>query len=104
MRKLSSYQKFDFNAFQQGKDFIIANSKYNESKDCITLDVAIVKDASNENLFEKFKVHCIQDKSEADLEKYPVGAKVQFKQVGKVAIYGEFNSNLSLEAIVEVIK
>ena len=102
MKKLSNYNNFDFNRFAQGKEFVIANSRFNENKGCVSLEVLIMKDASGENLYEKFKTHLVQETTEKAVEKYPIGSRIQFKQVGKCSVYGEYNANLSVEAIVEV--
>ena len=102
MRALSKYLKFDFQNFSQGKEFLIANSKYNETKGCVTLDVMIAKDPSGDNLFNQFKVHCIQDVKETDVNKYIQGKQIVIKSVGKCSVYGDYSSNLSIEAVVEV--
>lgn len=102
MRKLNNYMNFDFAKFQEGKTFIIQNSKFNENKGCVTLSVVITEDPTGENLFEKFFVHCVNDTSESFLSKYTIGDPVVFKKIGKCTPWGDYNSNLSVEAVVEV--
>ena len=48
-------------------------------------------------------MHCVNDTNESDVSKYPVGKPIVFKQIGKCSIYGDYNSNLSVEAVVQVI-
>ena len=103
MKKLYDY--IDFGRFAQGKEFVITSSRYNEKKGCVALYVAVTKDSSGENLYEKFLVYCVQDTSENAVDKYPVGAKVQFTKVGKCAVWGDtFSADMAVEAIIEVIK
>ena len=104
MRKLSNYMNFDFARFQEGKAFVIQNVKFNENRGCITLNVVIVQDPSGENLYEKFYVHCINDTDESQIGKYPLNAPIVFKKIGKVTPWGDYQSNLSVEAAVEVLK
>ena len=65
MRKLNLFLKFDFVGWQNGKEFMIQNVKYNEKRACVSLDVIITEDKTDygdptiSNIFEKFKVHCI---------------------------------------------
>ena len=109
MKKLNMFNEFKFANWQQGKEYTITSTKYNDNKKCVSLDIVITKDDTDygdvavNNLYEKFKVHCVQDINEADVSKYPVGSLIQFKQVGKCSIYGDFNSNLSVEAVVQVV-
>lgn len=110
MKKLALFQKFDFANWQKGKKFMVQNVKYNEKKGCVSLDVIIVEDNTDygdstvSNIFEKFKVHCVNDVAEEDIEKYEIQDTIIFKSVGKCSVWGEYNSNLSVEAIVEIVK
>lgn len=110
MMKLSLFQKFDFASFAAGKVFMIQSVKYNTKRGCVTLDVVVVEDSTNygdasvSNLYEKFKAHLIKDTEEADIEKYQPKDIIQFKQIGKCTVWGDYNSNLSVEAVVEVVK
>lgn len=110
MRKLNAFQKFDFNAWHTGKKFMVTGVKYNEKKGCVTLDVVITEDKTDygdptvSNVYEKFKVHCIQDKSEDAVAKYTVNQAIVFKNVGRCSVWGDYNTNLSVEAVVEVVK
>lgn len=107
MKKLNKFQRFDFAAWQTGKKFIIQNVKWNEKKACVSLDVVITEDNTDyedekvSNLYEKFKVHCIKDINEENVNNYHIGAEISFNQIGKCSVYGDFNSNLSVEAVVE---
>ena len=109
MKKLSLFQKFDFSAWQTGKKFMVQGIKFNTNKNCVSLDVVIVEDNTNygdptvSNLFEKFKAHCIQDIKESDINKYHVGDIIKFKSIGKCSVWGDYSSNLSVEAVVEVV-
>lgn len=110
MYNLSQFQQFDFSSFQQGKKFMITGAKYNENKKCITLDVAIVEDhtqygeGKKSNLFEKFKVHLVKSKFPMLAKNYKEGEVIRFTAVGKCTVWGDYNSNLSVEAEVEVVK
>ena len=110
MKKLSLFQKFDFSAWQAGKKFMVQGIKFNTNKNCVSLDVVIVEDNTNygdptvSNLFEKFKAHCIQDIKESDINKYHVEDIIKFKSIGKCSVWGDYSSNLSVEAVVEVVK
>ena len=110
MRKLNLFQKFDFASWQKGKKFMIQGVRYYEKKGCVSLDVIIVEDntdygdATISNIFEKFKVHCINDVEEDDIEKYQIQKVIRFTSVGKCSVWGEYNSNLSVEAVVEVVE
>ena len=85
MKKLTLFQKFDFGSWQNGKTFMIQSAKFNDKKGCVSLDVIITNDntdygdATITNLFEKFKVHCIRDTNETDVEKYPIKSTIVFK-------------------------
>lgn len=109
MHKLSLFQKFDFTSWQKGKQFMIQGIKYNEKKGCVSLDVIITEDETDygdesvTNLFEKFKVHCVMDKDETDVDKYSVRDIITFNSVGKCTVWGDYASQLSIEAIVEVV-
>ena len=109
MKKLNLFNEFKFGAWAQGKEFTITSSKFNSNKNCVSLDIVITKDETDygdsniSNLYEKFKVHCVNDTNESDVSKYPVGKPIVFKQIGKCSIYGDYNSNLSVEAVVQVI-
>ena len=104
MKKLSQYMNFDFARFQEGKEFVIQSVKFNENKGCVTLNVVIVEDSSGVNLYEKFFVHCVNDKDENLVSKYPINSHIIFKKIGKVTPWGDYQSNLSVEAAVEVIQ
>ena len=110
MKKLNQFLKFDFNSWYKAKKFMITGVRYNDKKGCITLDVAITEDGTDygdptvSNLYEKFKTHCIQDTDESDVGKYSVGQTIVFKNVGKCSVYGTYNNELSVEAVVEVVK
>ena len=109
MKKLSKFQKFDFSAWQAGKKFMVQGVKYNVQKGCVTLDVIIIEDNTDygdptvSNIFEKFKVHCIQDIKENDVDKYQIRDIIKFKSIGKCSVWGDYASNLSVEAVVEVV-
>ena len=110
MKKLSLFQKFDFAKFQTGKKFVVQSVKYNEKKGCVSLDVIITEDNTDygdpsvSNLYEKFKVHCINDTSESQVEKYHPNDTIKFVSIGKCTVWGDYNTNLSAEAEVQVIK
>ena len=111
MKRLSMFNKFQFNEFNKGKKYQITGVRYNEKRNCITIDIVIVEEDSSiygdvtvSNLYEKFKVHCIQDTSESDIGKYSIGQMIVFKNIGKCSVYGSYNDQLSVEAIVEVAK
>lgn len=110
MKKLTYFQNFDFAGWQEGKEFMIQGVKYNEKRNCVTLDVVITEDKTDygdpavSNIFEKFKVHCIKDVNEADVAKYHVRDVIHFKSIGKCSVWGDFSSQLSVEAIVGVVK
>lgn len=110
MKKLNSFQKFDFASWQKGKSFMIQSVKYNDKKRCVSMDIIITEDetdygdANVSNIFEKFKVHCINDVDEKDVEKYHVKDVVLFKSIGKCSVWGDYASNLSVEAVVEVVE
>ena len=110
MKKLTLFQKFDFGSWQNGKTFMIQSAKFNDKKGCVSLDVIITNDntdygdATITNLFEKFKVHCIRDTNETDVEKYPIKSTIIFKNIGKCSVWGDYSSQLSVEAVVEVVK
>ncbi len=110
MKKLTLFQRFDFAAWAKDKQFMIQAVKYNDKKGCVSIDVVIVNDKTNygdpsiSNIFEKFKVHCIQDTKEEDVMKYGPQDKIIFKSVGKCSVYGDYNNSLSVEAVVEVVK
>lgn len=110
MKKLNIFQKFDFAGWQNGKEFMIQNVKFNEKRACVSLDVIITEDKTDygdpkiSNIFEKFKVHCVKDVNEADVDKYHIRDKIQFKNIGKCSVWGDYASQLSVEAVVEVVK
>jgi hypothetical protein len=110
MRKLNLFQKFDFASWQAGKTFMIQGVKYNEKKGCVSLDVIITEDNTNygdssvTNIYEKFKVHCIKDTDENDVDNYAIKDNIIFKSVGKCSVWGDYASNLSVEAVVEVVE
>lgn len=110
MKKLTLFQTFDFARFNSGKKYMIQSVQYNDKRGCVSLDVIIVEDktdygdASISNVYEKLKVHCVNDKSEADVDKYRIQNEIIFKNIGKCTVWGDYNNNLSVEAIVEVVK
>jgi len=110
MYKLNLFQKFDFAAWQKDKSFMIQGVKWNAKKGCVSLDVVITEDYTDyddttvSNIFEKFKVHCIKDTDEDDVNKYNVRDKIIFESVGKATVWGDYASQLSVEAIVEVVE
>ena len=110
MKKLTMFQRFDFAKWQDGKRFIIQGVKYNDKKGYISLDVIIVEDNTDygdpsiSNVYEKFKVHLVNETDEDDVENYRVQDEIIFKGVGKCSVWGDYNSNLSVEAEVEVVK
>ncbi len=110
MKKLSMFQKFDFAKWQDGKRFMIQGIRYNDKKGCVSLDVIIVEDHTDyedpsiSNIYEKFKVHLVNETDEDDVENYRVQDEIIFKGVGKCSVWGDYNSNLSVEAEVEVVK
>ena len=110
MKKLNMFQQFNFGAWSNDKQFIIQGIKYNEKKGCVSLDVIITEDNTDygddsvSNLFEKFKVHLIKETDEDDVEKYHVKDKIIFKQIGKCSVWGDYASNLSVEAVIAVVE
>ena len=108
MYKLTMFQKFDFASFAKDKSFMIQGVKYNAKKGCVSLDVVITEDYTDygdttvSNIFEKFKVHLIRDVNEEDVEKYAVQDRIEFVSIGKCSVWGDWNSNLSVEAEIEV--
>ena len=110
MKKLSMFQMFDYNGWQADKSFMVQSAKYNSKKGCVSLDIIIIEDNTNygdptvTNVFEKFKVHCIQDVNESDVNKYHPKDIIQFKSIGKCSVWGDYSSNLSVEAVVGVVK
>ena len=110
MKKLNMFQKFDFNAWQSGKKFIVQSVKYNDKRGCVSIVVIILEDKTDygdpsiTNAYEKFTVHCVKDTSERDVTKYTIGDDIVFKNVGKCSVWGDYSSQLSVEAIVEVVK
>ena len=110
MKKLNMFQKFDFASWQKGKQFMIAGVKYNEKKDCVSLDVIITEDNTDygddsvTNLYEKFKVHLITETEMQDTDKYKAKDIIVFKRVGKCSVWGDYSTQLSIEAEVEVVE
>lgn len=110
MKKLNQFQQFNFSAWQKGKKFMISGVKYNEKKDCVSLDVIITEDETDygddsvTNVYEKFKVHLINETDMEDVDKYAVKSIIVFKRVGKCTVWGDYNTQLSVEAEVEVIE
>ena len=109
MRKLNKFQKFDFVSWCKGKQFAIQSAKFNEKKGCLSLDVVIIQDTTDygdpsiSNLYEKFKVHLVKEHNEDAIAKYPVNKTIVFKTVGKCSVWGDFHSQLSVDAEVEVV-
>lgn len=110
MKKLSQFQTFNFGTWAKDKQFMIQSIKYNEKKGCVSLDVIITEDNTDygdetvSNLFEKFKVHLIKEINEEDAEKYHIRDRIIFKNIGKCSVWGDYASQLSVEAIVEVVE
>ena len=110
MKKLNMFQTFDFVSWQKGKKFMISGVKYNEKRDCVSLDVIITEDNTNygddktSNIYEKFKVHLINETSMEDVDKYAVKNAIAFKRIGKCTVWGDYSSQLSVEAEVEVVE
>ena len=103
--RLRDYIVFDAQKFITGKEFVIKKAKFNENKGCITLTVTIVKDDDEQkNLYESFYVHLVKDTNPDAVAHYPTGSKVEFEQLGKATPWGDYQSNLSVEAIVKVTK
>ncbi len=109
MKKLNQFQKFDFASWQKGKKFMIQGVRFNEKKGCVSLDVVITEDTTDygdpsvTNLFEKFKVHLIGS-TENDLSKYAPKDSIVFKSFSKATVWGDFASQLSVDAVVEVVE
>ena len=53
MKKLNQFQQFNFAAWQTGKKFMVSGVKYNEKKDCVSLDVVIVEDNTDYGLHHR---------------------------------------------------
>jgi len=110
MKKLNMFQRFDFAKWQDGKRFVVQSARYNERRECVSLDVIITEDKTDygdpsvSNLYEKFKVHCIKETNESDVGKYFPNDEIQFVSIGKCSVWGDYGSNLSVEAEVQVIK
>ncbi len=110
MKKLNQFQQFNFAVWQTGKTFMIQSIKWNEKKMCVSLDVIITDDKTDygdpsvSNIFEKFKVHLIKDTKETDVDKYHIRDQIIFKSIGRCTVWGDFNSQLSVEGMVEVVK
>ena len=110
MKKLNQFNQFNFGAFAKDKQFMIQSVKWNEKKHCVSVDVVITvdntayDDENVSNIYEKFKVHLIKDTDEEDVTKYHSQDKIIFKQVGKCAVWGDYMSNLSIEAVIEVVE
>ncbi len=110
MKKLNLFQNFDFPRWQQGKTFMIQNVKYNTKKGCVTLDIIITEDKTDygdvsvSNLFERFKIHCIQDNDENDVDKYKIKDEIRVVKVGRCTVWGDYSNQLSIEAVVEAVK
>ena len=102
---IATYLKFDFQQFVSAgeKEFTIQSVKFNEEKGYITLNVVITKDTTGENLFEKFYVHLIQDNQPEMVSKYPIQSKIVFESAA-ATVWGEYNSQLSVRAVVRVVK
>ena len=110
MKKLNQFQQFNFGAWAKDKQFMIQSVKYNEKRGCLSADIIITDDATDygdeniSNVFEKFKVHLIKDTDEDDVSKYKIRDKIIFKSVGKCTVWGDYSSQLSVEAIIEVVE
>ena len=110
MKKLNLFQSFDFVSWQKGKEFKIQSAKFNEKKGCVSLDVIITADKTDygdpsiSNVYERFKVHCVNDVSEDDIKKYHVMDTITFVRVGRCTVWGDYGNQLSVEAELEVVK
>ena len=110
MKKLNLFQQFNFGAWAKDKQFMIQSIKWNDKKGCVSLDVIITEDNTDYgddsvcNIFEKFKVHLIKDTDEDDVERYHIIDKIIFKNMGKCSVWGDYASQLSVEAIIEVVE
>lgn len=110
MKRLNLFQQFNFGAWAKDKQFMIQSIRWNDKRNCVTLDVIITEDNTDygdtdtTNIFEKFKAHLIKETDEDDVEKYNVRDKIVFKNIGKCSVWGDYSSNLSVEAIVEVVE
>lgn len=110
MKKLNLFQQFNFGAWAKDKSFMIQGVKWNAKKGCVSLDVVITEDYTDygdtevSNIFEKFKVHLIKDTDEDDVEKYHIRDKIIFKNIGKCSVWGDYSSQLSVEAVIEVVE
>ncbi len=106
MKKLTLFQTFNFPAFQAGKKFVIQTVKFNEKRGCVTISVVITEDKTDygdsnvSNLFEKFNVHLINDRDENAVNRYHIGDEIIFKSIGKCTVWGDYGSQLSVEAEV----
>lgn len=109
MRKLTMFNNFDFQKWSEGKRFAITGVKFNENRGCVSLDVAIVEDHTDygdpsvTNLYEKFKVHCVNDVNPNEIAKYPIGSEIRFRQIGQCTVYGDYSSSLSVTAVVQIV-
>ncbi len=103
-RKLPLFQNFDFGAFQAGKRFVVQSVKYNEKRGCVTVTIVIIEDHTNygdpsiNNLYEKFSAHLINEKEESAVNKFKTGDEVIFKSIGRCTVWGDYSSQLSVEA------
>ena len=110
MKKLNLFQQFNFGAWAKDKQFMIQSIKWNDKKGCVSIDVIITEDNTDygdenvSNIFEKFKVHLIKDTDEDDVEKYHIRDKIIFKNIVKCSVWGDYASQLSVEAIIEVVE
>jgi len=110
MKKLSLFQRFDFAALQDGKRFVVQSVKYNATKGCVSLDVIIVEDRTDyqdphvSNLYERFRVHCVRDTNLNAVDKYHINDEIEFVSIGRCSVWGDYSSNLSVEAEVEVVR
>ncbi len=110
MKKLNKFQHFDFVTWAKDKKFMVQGVKFNDKRGCVSLDVVITEDNTDygepnvSNVFEKFKVHCVRDVNENDVNKYHIMDKIVFTNIGKCSVWGDYSSQLSVEAIVEVEK
>ena len=110
MKKLNRFQTFDFASWQTGKTFMIQSAKFSEKKGCVTLDVIITEDKTDygdpsvSNVFEKFKVHLIKETNENSAAKYKTSDLIRFTSIGRCTVWGDYSNQLSVEAVVEVVK
>lgn len=109
MKKINLFRSFDYAGFFKDKKLAITAVKWNENKNMITCDIAIVYDGTDygdvnvSNLYEKFKVSIPQSKQD-DISKYVPGKEVALNNVYKATVYGEYGNELSIEGTLAYVK